>query len=214
LWPFAGRTLRTREHRCRGPFIASASKSDKRAVNGTAAVQEAIRQWIDVLTCSQETVMLGARLMQLIETHAAALTKDVVQDLTTNENTPSFATLEPPELEKRVSELCWNLGKWIGNPDDNVVRDEYEHMGRERFREGAPVSEVIYALLVTKKHLRSYIRQYGLVDFAGDRVVPDELLPIELHSIQELNYQVGEFFDRALYHLARGYELEAAVAVA
>ena len=39
---------------------------------------------------------------------------------------------------------------------------------------------------------------------------PQELLPLELHSIQELNYQVGEFFDRALYHLARGYESEAA----
>ena len=45
---------------------------------------------------------------------------------------------------------------------------------------------------------------------AGDRVAPVELLPLELHSIQELNYQVGEFFDRALFHLTRGYEAEAA----
>ena len=43
-------------------------------------------------------------------------------------------------------------------------------------------------------------------------MMPDELLPLELHSIQELNYQVGEFFDRALYHLTRGYEAEAAIA--
>ncbi len=42
-------------------------------------------------------------------------------------------------------------------------------------------------------------------------MMPDELLPLELHSIQELNYQVGVFFDRALYHLARGHELEAAM---
>jgi hypothetical protein len=34
---------------------------------------------------------------------------------------------------------------------------------------------------------------------------------LELHSIQELNYQVGEFFDHALYHLTRGYEAEAAI---
>ena len=153
--------------------------------------------------------MIGARLMQLIEAHAPALTKDVVQDLTTNENTPSFARLKPADLEDRVSVLCWNLGKWIGNPDDNAVRDEYEEMGHMRFRQGVPVSELVYALLLTKRHLRRYIRDYAVVDFAGDRVVPDELLPIELHSIQELNYQVGEFFDRALYHLVRGYELEA-----
>jgi hypothetical protein len=58
--------------------------------------------------------------------------------------------------------------------------------------------------------LRRYIREHGLVTFAVDRVVSQEVLPLELHGIQELNYQVGEFFDRALYHLARGYEAEAA----
>jgi hypothetical protein len=149
--------------------------------------------------------------MQFIEAHAPALTNDVVRDLNTNKNTPSFARLTPAELEDRVSALCWNLGTWIGNPDDEIVRAEYENMGRIRFREGVSVSELVYALLLAKKHLRRYIRDYGLVDFAGDRVVPDELLPVELQSIQELNYQVGEFFDRALYHLAHGYELEASV---
>ena len=64
-------------------------------------------------------------------------------------------------------------------------------------------------LVVTKSHLRGYIREHGLVDFAGDRVAPQELLPLELHSIQDFNYRVGEFFDRALYHLARGYEAAA-----
>jgi hypothetical protein len=164
-----------------------------------------------VVLRTEEAVMLGARLMQLIEAHAPALTKDIVQDLTTNEHTSSFGRLKPTEVENRVSVLCWNLGTWIGNPDDSVVREEYEDMGRLRFRQGVPVSELIYALLLTKRHLRRYIRDYAVVDFAGDRVVPDELLPVELHSIQELNYQVGEFFDRALYHLARGYELQASV---
>ena len=41
------------------------------------------------------------------------------------------------------------------------------------------------------------------------RLALEELLGLELHSIQELNYQVGEFFDRALYYLASGYEAEA-----
>jgi hypothetical protein len=82
-------------------------------------------------------------------------------------------------------------------------------MGRTRFRQGVPVSELVYALVITKSHLRGYIREHGLVDFAGDRVAPQELLPLELHSIQDFNYRVGEFFDRALYHLARGFEAEA-----
>lgn len=156
--------------------------------------------------------MLGARLLQLIQAHAGSLTNEVIRDLRTNERTPSFRRLSLPNVESRIGALYSNLGKWIGDPDENAVRVEYEEMGRRRFQEDVPISEIVYALLLTKRHLRRYIRDHGLVDFAGDRMMPDELLPLELHSIQELNYQVGEFFDRALYHLARGYEAEAASA--
>jgi hypothetical protein len=156
--------------------------------------------------------MLGARLLQLIQAHAGSLTHEVITDLRTNERTPSFRRLSVPSVESRIGALYSNLGRWIGDADDNAIRVEYEEMGRRRFREDVPISEIVYALLLTKRHLRRYIRDHGLVDFAGDRMMPDELLPLELHSIQELNYQVGEFFDRALYHLARGYEAEAAIA--
>jgi hypothetical protein len=153
--------------------------------------------------------MLGAHLLQLIQAHAGRLSRDVMDDLMTNARTPTFRRLNPTDVETRVSALFYNLGKWIGDADETAVRDEYEDMGRARCREGVPVSELVYALLVTKSHLRRYIREHGLVDFAGDRVAPQEFLPLELHSIQEVNYRVGEFFDRALYHLARGYEAEA-----
>ena len=158
--------------------------------------------------------MLGARLLQLIQAHAGPLTHDVVADLRTNERTATFRQLDPADVEMRVSALFYNLGKWIGDADERVIGAEYEEMGRVRFREGVRISELVCALLISKHHLRRYIRENGLVDFAGDRIATQELVPVELHSIQELNYQVGEFFDRALYHLARGYESEAAARVA
>jgi len=154
--------------------------------------------------------MLGARLLLLIQAHADRLSREVEQDLRTNERTPTFRRLDPANIEERVSAFFYNLAKWIGDVDESSVKAEYEEMGRARFRDGVPVSEMIYALLISKHHLREYIREHGLVDFAGDRIVPEELLPVELHSVQELNYQVGEFFDRALYHLAVGYEVAAA----
>jgi hypothetical protein len=153
--------------------------------------------------------MLGARLLQLIESHAGPLAREVVDDLMTNERTPAFRRLNAADVETRVSAVFYGLGKWLDDADDDAVRDEYEDMGRTRFRQGVPVSELVYALLITKSHLRRYIREHGLVDFAGDRVAPPELLPLELHSIQDFNYRVGDFFDRALYHLARGFEAAA-----
>ena len=150
--------------------------------------------------------MLVNRLIQLIENHANSLTEAVLQDVLTNERTVSFRRVPVAELRPRVAALYENLSKWIGNPNQEGIRHEYEDWGRTRFRQGIPFSEIVYVLILTKKHLRKFIREHGLVTFSGDRVTPDELVPVELYSIQELNYLVGDYFDRALYHLVRGYE--------
>lgn len=153
--------------------------------------------------------MLMSRLVQLIETHSQSLTSEAMQDIVSNERTSSFHRVPIAELEPRIAALYQNLEKWMGNPKDETMRKEYEEWGRTRFRQGIPLSEIVYCLILTKTHLRRFIREHGLVAFSGDRVTPDELVPVELHGIQELNYMVGEFFDRALYHLTRGYEAAA-----
>ena len=158
--------------------------------------------------------MLANRLIQLIENHSESLAQEALRDMLTNENTISLRKVPKAELKPRIASLYENLGKWIAGPNEDDVRQEYEDWGRTRFRQDIPISEIIYALILTKKHLRKFIREHGLVDFAGDHVTPDELLPVELYSIQELNYLVGDFFDRALYHLLRGFEAAAAAHLA
>ena len=153
--------------------------------------------------------MLANRLIQLIENHSDSLTQAAVQDVLSNAKTASFRRVPREELEPRIAALYKNLGKWIGNPNEDDIRQEYEGWGRHRFRQRIPFSEIVYALILTKKHLRKFIHEHGLVTFSGDRMMLDELVPVELYSIQELNYLVGDFFDRALYHLVRGYESAA-----
>ncbi len=153
--------------------------------------------------------MISARLIELIETHADRLTQDALKDLTSNPRTASFRLVPKDELEARVFATYRNLGKWIGDPRDDAVRAEYEEWGATRFRQGIPLSEIVYALILVKHHLRRFVRNHGVVEFSGDRVPSADMLGVQLYSIQELNYMVGEFFDRATYHLARGYEAEA-----
>lgn len=153
--------------------------------------------------------MLATRLIHLIQTHALSLTREAMQDVLTNERTSSFRHVPKGELEPRVAALYQNLGQWVGDPNEDAVRQEYEHWGRMRFRQGIPMCEMVYCVILTKQHLRRFIREHGLVAFSGDRVTPDELVPVELYAIQELNYEVGNFFDLALYYLSRGYEAAA-----
>jgi hypothetical protein len=153
--------------------------------------------------------MLSARLIELIETHAESLTRDALAELTSNARTQAFRSVSRTELEERTFRLFRNLGSWIGDPQDAAVQAEYEEWGRRRYRQGIPLSDMIYALILLKHQLRRYIRDHGLVDVSRDRRAPGDQLPVHLHGVAELNYLVGEFFDRALYYLARGYEAEA-----
>lgn len=153
--------------------------------------------------------MISAKLIELIEIHASRLTKDTAQDLATNERTPGFRSVSRQELEERVFQLFHHLGNWIGDPKSEKVEAEFSEWGRRRFSQGIPLSEIVYAIIVLKQHLRHYISDNGLVDAAFPRVERDYVLPMHLHSLQDLNARVGEFFDEALYYLARGYEAEA-----
>jgi hypothetical protein len=155
--------------------------------------------------------MFSIHLIKLIEDHAESLTREVIQDLRTNEQTPSQKRIPEEELGSRIFALYKNLGNWIGDPKDDAIRAEYEGWGNIRRQQGVPPSELAYCLILTKKHLRRYIREHWSLAFPGDRIATRELAPLELYSIQELNYLVGDFFDRALYYLLRGYETQAKI---
>jgi hypothetical protein len=124
----------------------------------------------------------------------------------TNNRTRGFRTVDPEDLEQRVFQILNHLGSWIGDSRSVKVHAEFKDWGRRRFDQGIPVSQLIYAIIVIKQHLRRYISDNGLVDASFPRVEGDYILPLHLYSLQELNADVGQFFDEALYHLACGYE--------
>ena len=153
--------------------------------------------------------MIAERLVELIEINAARLSADVAGDLALNVRTPGFRAVRQPDLEERIFQIVHHLGSWIGDRRSEKVKAEFADWGRRRFDQGIPLSQIIYAILVLKQHLRRYIRDHGLVEASFPRVEQDYVLPMHLNSLQELNAQVGLFFDEALYHLAYGYEEEA-----
>ena len=153
--------------------------------------------------------MLSSGLIKLIETRAESLTREVVEDLVTNDLTPTLHPLSKAELEPRIFQLCQHLGDWLTGPNHERIRAEYEEWGRTRQRQKVPLSEITYSIILIKQHLRRYIREHGPAIFSGEPVRRGEVLPLELYSIQELNYAVGDFFDQALYYLAQGFEAQA-----
>jgi hypothetical protein len=154
--------------------------------------------------------MISTKLIQLIESHAGRIADDVARDLAANPRTPAFQAVPADDLVQRVFQVVGHLGDWIGAPGAEAVRAEFAEWGRKRSSQGIPLSQIVYAIIILKTHLRRYIRDNGLVDAAFPRVEAEYILPMHLHSLQELNDQVSSFFDEALFDLVQGYEKASA----
>ena len=144
--------------------------------------------------------MLSDRLIRMIEHHADELTHALVEDLQTNSHTASYHRLSQEALHSRTYDVYKNLGLWLGSKAEGDVEAAYTALGRKRLTERIPISEVVYALILTKYHLRDYIQSAGLVDSA-----------VDLYQEQELHRLLGHFFDKAIYYTVRAYERVASL---
>ena len=75
-----------------------------------------------------------------------------------------------------------------------MVEDEYVRLGQTRREEGMPLSQVVMALLLTRRNLWHFVESQGAETI------------LELRQQLDLELLVVRFFDRAIYHAVRGYE--------
>ena len=143
--------------------------------------------------------MLSDRLVRMIEQHAEELTRALVENLQSNPRTASYHRLSREAIHGRAYDVYKNLGLWLHSKAEEDIKANYSELGKKREAEGVPISEVVYALILTKYHLRDYIQAAGLVDSA-----------VDLYQEQELHRLLGHFFDKAIYYTVRAYEHEAA----
>jgi len=139
--------------------------------------------------------MLSRRLVQIIEDHAEQLTRDLIDDLRSNNRTPHYHQLSREELHLRTYDVYRNLGRWLNDETESAIESSYIQLGKKRFAEGIPLNEIVYSLGLIKNHLLEYIHFSGMADSA-----------VELHGDRELQRLVGRFFDKAVYYTVAGYE--------
>jgi hypothetical protein len=142
--------------------------------------------------------MIADRLVRMIELHANELARALVEHLQSSPRTASYHRLSQEALHNRTYHVYKDLGLWLHSKAEEDIEARYTELGKMRQAEGAPLSEVVYALTLTKYHLRDYIRVAGLVDSAMD-----------LYQALELQRMLGQFFDKAIYYTVRAYERSA-----
>jgi hypothetical protein len=142
--------------------------------------------------------MLSTRLLHRIEDHADDLASAVTIRLRQDKNLAEYNALSETELYQRVWMVCKHLGEWLTNKTEEPIRERYEELGSQRFRQKIPLHEVVLALQLTKDRILAFMRSEGLSETA-----------LELYGREELELRVSHFFDRCIYFLVRGYEQAA-----
>lgn len=138
--------------------------------------------------------MLVGRLVALIEKQADDLTAHLVTRVREDPRTAAYRGFSDQELGGRARDVYAHLGRWLERSSDEELEREYKRLGAARRREGVPLSQVVMALLLTRRNLWSFVESQG-----ADSV-------LELRQQLDLELLVVRFFDRAIYHTVRGYE--------
>ena len=143
-------------------------------------------------------MMLSHRFVRLIEDHSDALASGLLHKIQRSVRTEAFSKVPPDELKERVSEIYRHLGEWLIDKSEADIEQRYTQIGTRRAQQGVPLSQVIWALILTKDNLWEFIL---------DESYPDR--PVDIFGKQELLQLLDQFFDRAIHAAAVGYEWEA-----
>jgi hypothetical protein len=141
-------------------------------------------------------MLLAYRLVRLIEAHSDQLARNLLENVKDSDKTSAYLTHVPQEeLRSRVSEVYKNLGEWLLGKTEADVQHRYQEIGARRAAQQVPLTQLISALVLTKDTLWEFLLREAVVE-----------RPVEVFGELELLQLLDQFFDRAIYYAAVGYE--------
>jgi hypothetical protein len=140
-------------------------------------------------------MMLAYRLVRLIETHSDALAAGLLAKVQASELTRAYCNVPPEDLQQRVYEIYRHLGNWLLGKSEFDIEQRYEEIGTRRVHQRVPISELIWAIILTKENLWEYLKKENVLE-----------RPAEVFGELEIMQLLDHFFDRAIYYASIGYE--------
>src|SRR5512139_2529382 len=97
---------------------------------------------------------LTKSLVSLIERNADSLAKRWLEIVRTHPSTPTFHDWDERQLYTRIYKVYSNLGQSISERTTTKdIAREYVTLGHQRYAEGFALSEVIQALIISRRVL-------------------------------------------------------------
>jgi hypothetical protein len=142
-------------------------------------------------------MMLAYRLVRLIETHSDKLADRAQLKVQASDKTTLFHNVPREDFRTAVCEIYTHLGQWLLGKSEADIARRYTEIGRRRSFQGVPLSQLMWAIVLTRENLWEYLKQEENLD-----------RPAEIFGELEILELLWQFFDRAIYWAAVGYEQE------
>jgi len=139
-------------------------------------------------------MLLAYRLVRLIESHSTELAHGLLAKVQSSDKLREYVSVPAEELEGRVYEIYRHLGDWLLGKSEDEIERRYEEIGTRRKAQGVPFSQVVYVLELTKENLWEFLRTREVEN------------PVEVFGELQMLQLLEQFFDRATYYSALGYE--------
>jgi hypothetical protein len=140
-------------------------------------------------------MMLTYKLVRLIETHSDTLAAGLLAKVRNSLRLGEYGSVPPEELQQRVYEIYRHLGEWLLSRREIDLERRYIEIGARRAAQGVPLSQLIWAIILTKENLLDFLKGESAME-----------RPPEVFGRLELLELLEQFFDRAIHYAAIGYE--------
>lgn len=138
---------------------------------------------------------MGTRLVHLIEKHSEELAIGLTDKLRLSERTSDFRKIPAAELQNTAAGLYHNLGEWLLKKTEKDIEAHFVSIAKRRAADGIGLQQLVWALILSRNHLYRFLLGSAFADSI-----------FELYSELELQQLVSQFFERAIYYSAAGYE--------
>ncbi len=145
-------------------------------------------------------MLLAYRLLRLVETHSEALAAGLLEKTKTSPLLPDYNNVPPEDLKQQVREIYRHLAEWLGKSELDIEK-RYSEVGAKRALQGVPLSQLIFAIILTKNNLWDFLKKEAVLD-----------RPAEISGELEVEQLLDQFFDHAIYYAAVGYERSSVAA--
>lgn len=148
-------------------------------------------------------MLLTYKLIELIEANSDQLANSLLEKVGTSPYLNEYRNVPPVDLKERVKGIYSHLGEWLETHKEQAIEARYTEIGARRAEQGVPLSQLNWTIVLTKENLWDFLKRSAV---AADL----KELSGELEMLQLLD----QFFNRALYFAAVGYESYQAKRVA